>query len=168
MSIREKINNSKTTSISIVAICLLLAVLFRFTFSQKQIQASEFVYFFDLNTGDLVAESAETNSPIKVNGKDSRVLAHVISCTKCKDEDSLKTAYVTKLSDKALAIAEKGPANPGEAEFVGSGKGALVSTPEKAQQDEWSPQHSPSGFTVFMKVNKLCDDVEPTTCFPSL
>jgi hypothetical protein len=115
------------------------------------------VYFLDMNTRELYAETKQTLSPSTAPSGAPGVRAHVFACGECT-ADSRFVAFVERYTDEALAAKKDGSAvmNP-----------QLLTEGQQVSDDKaenWVPRMSPAGQQLMRSATHRCD--KPIVCTP--
>ena len=162
MQIQAWLKQNPAVAIAFAAIVLAIALLILLygsglIGSPAPTSTSKF-YYYDVQSGELFADQANLNPPIKAPSGGDGVLAQVYGCGDCSGEPfvGLLKTY-TPAAKKAI---EKGlPPGPG---------GELVRLP--GDDTQWVPADSDAGRKLRLDsvaaARAHCKGVEPTPCFP--
>ncbi len=124
------------------------------------------VYFYDLATGKLLAQPADTLPPQTVGDSNSNaVLAHVFACGNCADLAQRQTLMLETLTPEARNYLLNPPVDP-QPGIVENGT-LIAPTPATPDQaPKWVIKNSDAGINLREQIARHCDGRPPKPCFP--
>jgi len=163
MSVRSFLNNNPAvmTIAAIVVLLICLAVIYSNLTGSGGNRRIVDVYFYNIDTGDLYAEPANSIPPVDTDaGPGTGVRAHVYSCGSCTP-DEWTIAYLEKFSDDARDAIVNNPESMEAAQAYDSG--LLV---RGLDDQEWVPVYSEQGMQVSEALANLCPAGSLKPCLP--
>lgn len=144
----------------IAASVVLLLIAAVIVFRPAGYKPVEQVYFYDLSSQSLYADSSKLLPPVESPGGGEGVWAYVMSCGDCADESSRQIGYLmTHTPAYKKKLVEGGDVPP----HMG-GEGILV---RATDGDQWVTQASAQGAEIISDAQSVCDNNQtPTVCTP--